>query len=195
MKYLDEQQLLSDFLKGKEEAFEFVFSKYYKRMCLFASSFVEDSRESEDIAGEGFVRVWEGSRKYESLTHLKSSLYQTIRRLGINEQIARKRRHLRVGTYLDQQHKVEPSHLQEIVLVEAMAELHHAIESLPPKAQEIIKLSYLEGMSNSEIAQQMNISIQTVKNQKLRALSLLRTRVDKNSFNLLILGFFILEKI
>lgn len=192
MKYLDEQQLLSDFLKGKEEAFEFVFHKYYKRMCLFAASFVDETRESEDIAGEGFVRIWQGDRAYSSLKHLKGALYQTIRRLGINNQIARKRRHLRVETYLGQERDVEVSHLHKIVLLEAMAELHQAIETLPPKAQEIIKLTYLEGMSNQEAAEQLQISIQTVKNQKLRALSLLRKRIDKNTFNLLVLGFFIL---
>lgn len=194
MKYIDEQQLLRDFLEGKELAFKYIFDTYYKRMCLYARTFVDESREAEDLAGEAFIRIWEGKKIYESVAHLKAAIYQTVRRLGINNLQARKRRSLRANVYYEEQNQTQPSQLQEIVFVEAMAELYQAIEMLPNKAQEIIKLTYLEGKSNLEVAEIMGISVQTVKNQKLRALTLLRSRINKNTFHLLVLGFFAFDK-
>ncbi|MNW01780.1 RNA polymerase sigma factor [compost metagenome] len=66
-----------------------------------------------------------------------------------------------------------------------MAELYDALKKLPPKAREIVELTYLEGYSNQEVADLLHISLQTVKNQKLRALSLLRKLLSRNSFHYL----------
>lgn len=194
MKYENEQQLLADFLEGKEKAFTFIFHRYYGRICLFAIQFVAETKEAQDIAEESFIRLWQGKRAYQNLQHLKGSLYQTARRLGLNYQTARDRRTLRNHQYTTQQPSFEESQLHEIVYAETMAELYRALDSLPPKAQEIIKLTYLEGMSNQEVADKMRLSLQTVKNQKLRGIALLRNQLDKDLFNLFLAGAFLLEK-
>jgi RNA polymerase sigma factor (sigma-70 family) len=48
---------------------------------------------------------------------------------------------------------------------------------LPPQRRIIFKLSFLEGMKNAEIANQLNLSLQTVQNQKAIALKFLRITV------------------
>ena len=186
MKYTSEKELLEDFLKGEEQACAQVYNRYFSRICLYASSFVDETKEAEDIAEEGFIRLWQGKRNFESLAHLKAALYQTTRRVGLNHQTARQRRVNRVAVYAAQQHQDQNSHLQEIVYAEAMAELYDAVQKLPPKAREIIQLTYLEGNSNQEVADLLNINIQTVKNQKMRALSLLRQYLTRDSFNYLL---------
>jgi len=194
MKYTSELHLLEDLNIGKEKAFEFVFHRYYSRICLFAGQFVEETREAEDIAEEAFVNMWNSKRDFENLLHLKSSLYQTARRIGLNKQTARQRRAVRTDNYLADQEQFQESQLQHIVYAEAMGELYTAIQNLPPKAQQIIKSTYLEGKSNQEVADEMGINIQTVKNQKIRALAILRSKINKDSFILLIAGVFIVEK-
>lgn len=186
MNYTSEKDLLEDFLKGEEQACAQVYNRYFSRMCLYASSFVDEIKEAEDIAEEGFIRLWQGKRNFESLAHLKAALYQTTRRVGLNHQTARQRRLNRVDIYAAQQHQDQSSHLQEIVYAEAMAELYDAVQKLPPKAREIIQLTYLDGNSNQEVADLLNISVQTVKNQKMRALSLLRQYLTRDSFNYLL---------
>jgi RNA polymerase sigma factor, sigma-70 family len=195
MKYTNEDQLLRDFHDGNEKAFEFIFHRYYKRLCLFCSSFVDESKEAEDITEDGFIRFWQAKPKVENLQHLKASLYQTVRRLGINHQIARTRRQAHTMNYSAEQTAFQESQLEEIVYAETMGELYQAIHALPPKAQEIIKLSYLEGLTNQEVADQLFISLQTVKNQKQRALVLLRKTLNKETFRFLLIGAFILKNI
>jgi len=186
MNYTSEKELLENFLKGEEQACAHVYNRYFSRICLYASSFVDETKEAEDIAEEGFIRVWQGKRNFESLAHLKAALYQTTRRVGLNHQTARQRRLNRVDIYATQQDQDQSSHLQEIIYAETMAELYEAIQKLPPKAREIIQLAYLQGNSNQEVADLLHISIQTVKNQKMRALSLLRQHLNRDSFNYLL---------
>ncbi|CAM3534565.1 RNA polymerase sigma factor [Sphingobacterium prati] len=186
MNYTSEKELLENFLKGEEQACTYVYNRYFSRICLYASSFVDETKEAEDIAEEGFIRLWQGKRNFESLAHLKAALYQTTRRVGLNHQTARQRRLNRVDMYAAQQDQDQNSHLQEIIYAEAMAELYEAIQKLPPKAREIIQLTYLQGNSNQEVADLLHISIQTVKNQKMRALSLLRQHLNRDSFNYLL---------
>jgi len=186
MNYPSEKELLEDFLNGEEQACAHVYNRYFSRICLYASSFVDESKEAEDIAEEGFLRLWQSRRRFESLSHLKAALYQATRHVGINHQTARQRRLNRVDSYVAQQEQNQKSYLHEIVYTEAMAELYEAIQKLPPKAREIIQLSYLEGNSNQEIADLLQLNIQTVKNQKLRALGLLRQHLKRDSFNYLL---------
>ncbi|MDF2474587.1 MAG: polymerase sigma-70 factor [Sphingobacterium sp.] len=186
MNYTSEKELLENFLKGEEQACTYIYNRYFSRICLYASSFVDETKEAEDIAEEGFIRLWQGKRNFESLAHLKAALYQTTRRVGLNHQTARQRRLNRVDIYAAQQDQDQNSHLQEIIYAEAMAELYEAIQKLPPKAREIIQLTYLQGNSNQEVADLLHISIQTVKNQKMRALSLLRQHLNRDSFNYLL---------
>ncbi|RKO72028.1 sigma-70 family RNA polymerase sigma factor [Sphingobacterium puteale] len=186
MNYTSEKELLDDFLNGEERACAHVYNRYFSRICLYASNFVDESKEAEDIAEEGFIRLWQSRRRFESLSHLKAALYQATRHVGINHQTARKRRLNRVDSYVAQQEPDQKSHLHELVYAETMAELYDAIQKLPPKAREIIQLSYLAGNSNQEIADLLQLNIQTVKNQKLRALGLLRQHLTRDSFNYLL---------
>ncbi|MBD1426988.1 RNA polymerase sigma factor [Sphingobacterium arenae] len=193
MHYEDKKQLLDDLNIRKEEAFSFVFHRYYSRLCLFASQFTDDPGESEDIVDEAFMKIWQGNRSFASFDHFKSSLYQSTRHIALNKRTSNLRRSIRTDHYVSSQEQTQQSQLQQIVYAEAMGELYHAIRSLPPKAQKIISATYLEGKSNEEVAIEMQISIQTVKNQKLRALTLLRARLRRDTFNLLLLGAFIVK--
>jgi len=193
--YESEKELLEGLLAGKESAFQHVFHRYYARICFFALNFVSNSQEAEDIAEESFIKLWQGNRSFANLTHLKASLYQIARRVGINYQLAENRRIARVHGYLQDQEEFQSSLDNAIVYGETMAQLQGALNRLPDKAQQVIKLTFLDGKSNQEVADEMGIALQTVKNQKLRALALLRTYLKKESFLLLLSGAFIFEKI
>ena len=61
--------------------------------------------------------------------------------------------------------------------------LFEAIDSLPKKQREIFLLT-MKGKKNSEIAEAMNISVNTVKSQKKSGLEKLRDRLTPESFML-----------
>ena len=74
-----------------------------------------------------------------------------------------------------------------VLKAEVWGEVYRAIASLPEGCRNVFKLSYLEGLKNQEIADELKISINTVKTQKARALELLKLRLKPEAFLLLCL--------
>ena len=63
------------------------------------------------------------------------------------------------------------------IRAEVVAELFGAIDELPEKSKEIFKKSYIDGLEDKKIAEELGISLNTIKTQKQRAKSFLRVRL------------------
>lgn len=79
----------------------------------------------------------------------------------------------------------EENYLQEVTLRETIRILYDAIDRLPPQSQKIILLN-LQGKNNNEVAEELNISVNTVKSLKKSAYMTLRKYVGKEYLWLLI---------
>ena len=73
----------------------------------------------------------------------------------------------------------EDNVIAEIVKTEVARQVYAAIETLPQQCRLIILMSYVDGCRNHEIAKVLKLSPNTVKNQKLRGIVLLRQRLAK----------------
>jgi len=93
----------------------------------------------------------------------------------------------RDGSFARESGLTEQACINEIIRAEIVREIEEAVSQLPPQCRKIITMSYMEGMTNREIAQEMGLSLQTVKNQKNRALGLLKKRLPNDQFELLLL--------
>ncbi len=184
----DERVLLLKLQEGDETVFRQVFDTYYRRLCVYAERFVLNQEEAEDIVGEAFLQLLNGKKMFERMEHVKASLYVTVKHLGLNHRHSMIKAMERNYRYNDQQEEEQADHLLEITRMEALNDLYTAIESLPEKARQIILETYIHGKSNQEVADEFGISLQTVKNQKLRALSLLRGRISRESFLMFVTG-------
>ncbi len=70
----------------------------------------------------------------------------------------------------------EPSFEETLIAAETAREVYELIETLSPALQKVIKLYYLEGKSNREIAQELDIEPDTVIRQRLRGVVAMRGR-------------------
>ncbi len=75
---------------------------------------------------------------------------------------------------------------EQIIRAEVLAHIYNAVELLPDQCRSIFKLNFIEGLKNDEIAEALGLSIQTVKNQKVKALQLLRLKLQGKEYLLLI---------
>lgn len=176
---MDEQELLP----------EDVFKKLYPRLCDFANYIVKDKDAAEDLVQDVFIVFLEQREKLSSNTNaIKSFLYSSVRHACLN-----KLRHHKVILGYNKKFPTEileePKILDGIIHAEIMAEIHEAIESLPQGCAIILKYGYLEGLQNHKIAEMLDISVNTVKSQKQRALNLLRLRLSDSTYLLLITFF------
>jgi RNA polymerase sigma-70 factor (family 1) len=193
--YEEVDLLLEHLANGNQTAFEYIFNTYYPRICLYAAPFATEDKQAEDIAKEAFIRIWNSDKRFKSIEHLKNTLYLSTKQIGINHQVAHQRTLQREEKYYSIQQPYEGHHLQHMIQSEVMGELYEAVNKLPEQAKAVIVSTYLEGKSNQEVAEEMNISLQTVKNYKMRALKQLRQHLAPDTFQLLLSAYFIFEKI
>lgn len=168
----EEKQYVLAFCKGEEEGFHYFFKTYYAALCSFANRYVADRAAAEDVVTEGFLKLWEKREGFTNATALKSYLYKTVCHDCLK--------------YLRDKQKMcaedciaadEASYLTHITRTETIRELYAAMHSLPRECRKVFELLYKEGKSMQEAAQELALSISTIKAQKARGLRLMRMRL------------------
>lgn len=176
------------FKKGDSRAFQVIFKQFYGPLCLFADRMLRDRPAAEDIVGETLVKLWNRHTDFENIQNVKAFLYITTRNACLNmlKQMQRESLSRKQLAYISADK--EGFILNEIVRSEVLQEIRREIENLPAQCRRIFKMSYFEGKKNQEIAELLNISVHTVKNQKARAIQLLKVKLpDRNLVTILLI--------
>lgn len=169
---MDQDQLALRVSNGDEQAFRDVFDMFNKRLLYLAREIVSDATLAEDIVQEAFVKLWCRKETFDNLTAIKAFLYLCVKNACRNAY-----KHAKVvDKYLSRQETPVEDRVVLVKMIEAevLDGLHQAIEKLPNGCKDVIYLGYFAEMSNQEVADALNVSINTVKTQKLRALRSLR---------------------
>lgn len=174
---------LDAFHDGDDQSLAYFFDKYSKSLIFFASRLVRDDAEADDIVTDCFVKVWEKRATFETEEHIKAFLYLSCRNACLDHL-----KHLKVRSnvqvdYLNSLEKEEDTILYQIITTEVLDILYREIELLPENYRSVFKLIYFEHLKTDEIAAQMDISVQTVRNYKARAVELLKKSMLKNGLS------------
>lgn len=163
--------------RGEEGAFQQLFETYHKALCYFATRIIRDESEAEDIVQEVFLSFWRMDRGgFPNAKTIKAFLYNSVQHRCLN--------YLRDLEIRDRNYR--NLHREEMdgdyflcqqIRAEVIAELFTAIDELPEKCKDIFKRSYVDGQEDKKIAEELDISINTIKTQKQRAKSYLRVRL------------------
>lgn len=156
---------------------EIVFRELYDRLVYFSLQFIKDKDQAQDIVQDSFVKYWyQRDTVMADRVAVKSFLYTTVRNASLNAV-----RHAKVvENYIQQQGGTEPEDapvIDALITSEVLAGIHSAIKSLPDNYRLISVMGYLDGKKNHEIANELAMSVNTVKKQKYKALQLLRTKL------------------
>ncbi|WP_316815099.1 RNA polymerase sigma-70 factor [Pedobacter nyackensis] len=160
--------------EGIEVFPEALFKEFYPRLCDFACYLIKDQDEAEDVVQDTFMVFLEQRGNISSHPNaVKSFLYSSVKHACLN-----KLRHHKVIDTYNKKNPFEmfddPKLLDGIIHAEIVAKIHKAINMLPADCAMVLRYGYLEGLQNRKIAEQLNISIDAVKYQKQKALSLMR---------------------
>ena len=168
---------IQSFQRGDQHAFNFIFDRYYRSLCYFANRFIPARPMAEDITQEAFVRLWEKHDAFSCQQSIKAFLYIITRNACLNfikHCNREKKNEHHWGFTWDE---TEDCILTNLTRSEVLKEILAAIDGLPPECRKVIQLCFIEGFENREIAQQLSLSVHTIKNQKARGLYLLRKRL------------------
>jgi RNA polymerase sigma-70 factor (family 1) len=178
--------LLERLRKGSVEAFEEIFRKYWHSLYLKARSKTMSHDEAEEIVQSIFSTLWE-KRATTLIGNLSGYLQTSVK----NRVIDRIREQATHQKYWEQYGKFIPR--QRLVTEEAytFAELNGAVEAaidhLPERSRKVFRLSRLEGRSNAEIAQLLQLSEKAIEYHITRSMRTLRVHL-KDFIIILIIG-------
>ncbi len=180
--YSDHEHLSEVDKQAFPARFKGLFNQYYDRLLYFAWQFIHDKEIANDMVQEAFLNYWNScSDPSIDEVHARNFLYLNVRNLCFkhirHDKVVEKHRKI-----LDSDPVEEYDVVNEIIRSEVLGEIYKAIETLPESCKRISCMSYLEGMKNQEIADELGISINTVKTQKQRALQLLRLRLSPQTY-------------
>lgn len=168
----------------KEKRFAALFELFNARLVLFAKSMLPAGEEAADLVQEAFVALWQRMESFSDTSAVKVFLYLTVKNKCLNiykhEKVIRRYQHRQLP-------EQEEKHMMlRLIEAEVAGEVQQALQQLPAGCRKVIYLSYFEGLRNHEIAARLEVSVNTVKTQKTRALQLMRGLLKKQPLHLLV---------
>ena len=156
--------------------FESLFSYNYRPLCIYALHYLSDVDAAEDVVQECFATLWEKLQQGTEIANRKSYLYTTVRNRCL-DQLRRKGVPTESLKPYDTYGIIDDDDAQERSQQEAR--MWTAIDSLPEKCREVFILSKRDGLKYEEIAEELGLSINTVRNQISKALNVLKNGAIK----------------
>ena len=166
----------------EEETFKTFFLKYHDVLVLYAASILKNVDAAEDVVLGCFVQAWESSLYKKLSDGLDKYMFHVVKNAALNELRDCKRRKTR------HEKMMEGMPVAEIMQTEIDV-LYFAINQLPPERRRIFMMVYAEGKKYKEVAEHLQISINTVRTQLSRSLKFLREKLEGHMFTILLLCF------
>ena len=179
-----DDDLVRDFLKGKESAFEELVYRYEKKVYSLCYRYVENQEDALDLAQEAFVRVYRFLPQFRFDAAFSTWVY----RLTVNSCLDFLRRNKQNRTYsLDAPMELEtgelkrevtdegPSPLEELERKELRREVRMALDRLPEEQRVPIFLKEFQDMSYEDIAKILKVPLGTVRSRISRGRLKLKT--------------------
>jgi RNA polymerase sigma-70 factor (ECF subfamily) len=172
-----DQQVFSAIQKGDVSTFEMLFKTHYPALCRYATAYLNDPDDAEEVVQSTFIGFWEKRRNIHIDSSLKAYLYKSVRNASLNELKRQKVRLLHANSIIAEGEKFNQPSDHLTIKTELEAKIQEAIQSLPEQCRLIFKMSRYEELKYQEIADQLHISIKTVENQMGKALKLMRIKL------------------
>ncbi|ATL48066.1 hypothetical protein COR50_13325 [Chitinophaga caeni] len=170
-----ENELLVKVASGDKYALAEVYKLTYTRLYFIAKRLVDEDT-AKDIVSESYVKLLHQPRSFESLAHIANYLAIMTRNACIDWLKSEKKEQLEqeAFNYITGDGLELGAHEQDDIRAALYKMVLDEIEKLPKLARTVFKLSYIEGKSNADISEILNIKDKTVRNKKAEALRALR---------------------
>ena len=166
--------------------FNSIYTAYYRKAFLFTLSYVHNDLVAEDIVSEAIIHLWELSKEREIpsveailITYIRSKSLNYLKHIQAQENVfqtlldkGQRELEIRIST-------LEACDPKEILSEELRAKVHALLESMPEKTRTAFIRDRLDGKSHKEIAEELNIAVNTIKKHKNNANHYLRARLEK----------------
>jgi RNA polymerase sigma-70 factor (ECF subfamily) len=178
-----------------DPTFREVFHRYYWSVCKLFRRYGFSEEEAQELTQDAFLRVHKAWADFRGESQLTTWVFQIARNLALNA--VRSRKTLKrdaqevsldetgrfddeggVGDRICVQGKIDGNPLAEVLDAERSQMLRKALQSLPPQMRRCVELRLNEDLKYREIAELLDISIDTVKAHLFQARQHLKAKLS-----------------
>lgn len=157
--------LLHEIAAGNETAFRALFDAHYERLFQYLQRITKSREIAEEIAVDVFLKLWIGRELLIDITNLDGFLYKVAYNKAIDFfRITSRNTRLQRLIALEMEQEQARGADQDLLDNEYQEILDHAIRQLSPQKRLIFTLSRKDGLSHEQIARQLHLSRNTVRN-------------------------------
>jgi RNA polymerase sigma-70 factor (family 1) len=176
MENISDILLLQQIKNGDHSAFDVLFERYWKKLYQSAQARVRDEEVAQDIVQEIFIKLWDRRRELEIKTSFENYLLNAVRFNVISHYRSKKVTEANLQSALDRVTVLEESIHSLSDYLELEKVLQDAVEQMPGMLKQVYQLRS-ENLSIKEIAGELGLADQTVKNYITEASRRLRITV------------------
>ena len=173
---LIDRRLFESVKAGNGNAFESLFHKYYAVLCNYAATYLDERVEVEDVVQEVFVYLWSQRESVVIQNSVKSYLYSAVKYivLDVLKHRAVERSHSQLLTEFWEDLMRTTYSEEELFQLE---QIRKVVDGLPAQCRIVFTMSCLDGKKYKEIAEELQISVNTVKSHVLKAYREIREHI------------------
>tara|TARA_B100001115_G_scaffold181709_1_gene176484 strand:- start:2710 stop:3273 length:564 start_codon:yes stop_codon:yes gene_type:complete len=160
---------------GDEAAFELLFKLYYSPLCRYVQNMVSDHMQAQELVSDLFLKVWTKRADIHIHSTVRGYFYLAARNMAINQLKQKKQESLSLQEANLQLEAIQENPLEILISEEVIQEWESRINQLPAQRQKIFRMNKLEGKRHEEIAEELSLSVKTVRNHVQLALRSLST--------------------
>lgn len=191
---LPEKELLRLLHCGDMQAFDLLYHRYSPTIYANILKFMRDETVAEDLLQDVFVRIWENRLRIDPEQSFAAFLFTCSRNITFNFK-RRLKLEMESAVRLAQAAPEGENTIDRVLeSKEAQAWVEQLLDKLPQQRQKIFRLSKLEGKSYQEIAEELGISVATVRDHIVKANKFMRSAAfQDSSFSALLLALLFLS--
>ncbi|SHG61652.1 RNA polymerase sigma-70 factor, ECF subfamily [Fodinibius roseus] len=194
MKGIDDHILVQRIKEGDRESFKKLYNRYHQPLYYLSKKYLKDEIFAKDAVQDIFVKVWKKRDELNASSSIKSFLFTMLKNHLLN-MIRDKKNHRKILNELkhtDFSSSVSNPIENKVIYSEYLDFLKKAIKKLSPAERKVFQMKSFEGLSNDEIAERNEVSVNTVKTQYYLSSKFVRNYLKKHAdlFIFLIVSLF-----
>jgi RNA polymerase sigma-70 factor (ECF subfamily) len=184
-------------MAGDESSFERIYRFYYPKLNYFAQQYLLDSEIAKNIVHDVFTELWDKKGNLKQDTNLNAWLFTVTKNksLKVISQLKSQRNYdsyLKIRQLNANYKSLSDFDTSSFVFEELHAQVQESLNKLTPACRRVFEMSRFEDKKNREIAEELELSINTVEAQISKALKTLKN--DLKDYLPLFYIFFLLHK-
>jgi RNA polymerase sigma-70 factor (family 1) len=180
------QQSWTYLLNGEERGISGLYDSMWHKLYTYAARILQDKSAAADVIQDLFIKLWEKRAELSPVVNVEGFLFKSLKHAVLNYLQSTKIRDKHLDAFCKVYSETDNLTMDGIYQKELMELIKNSSESLPIRMKEIFLMNRFEHKTVSEIAKELNLSEQTVRNQINLALKKIRPSVME-SFSAVIL--------